>query len=272
MSTRDQFSHLVRSTTIGLLFAVGVCCLLVQTASAALLYSEGFNYTADQALVPNDGWTGGSSLITVGSGNLTFPGLADLGGPNLLSVSNGAAGSTYTLFANQTSGQVYYSFLLNPLELGTGNRYLTALNPGVNPPNGGSDALSVYVYSNNTFGLRTAGASAIHTVAFSLNTTYFIVVSYDFDNTQANMWVNPTGGGAQGAADMTLAGDASVTAIDNIGFKAQSDATGAYLIDTLRVGTTWADVNPAVVPEPSSLMLAAAGIGLLVGMIRRRRS
>jgi hypothetical protein len=249
---------------------VGVCCLFVQSTNAALLFSEGFNYTADATLVPNDGWTGGNANITVGSGNLTFPGLPDLGGPNLLSVSNGAAGTAYALYANQNSGQVYYSFLLNALALGTGNRYLTALNPGANTPNGGSDALSVYVYSNNTFGLRTANISAVHTVPFSLNTTYFIVVSYDFDNTQANMWVNPIPGGAQGAADMTLAGDGSVTDIDNVGFKAQSDATGAYLIDTLRVGTTWADVNP--VPEPSTFALAAAGIGLMFGMIRRRRS
>jgi len=275
MKTRDQISHLVCSTTIRLLFTVGVCCLLIQSANAALLFSEGFNYTADTTLVPNDGWTGGNANITVGSGNLTFPGLPDLGGPNLLSVSNGAAGTAISQFANQTSGQVYYSFLLDTLAVGTGNRYLTSLNPGTSTPNGGSDALSVYIYSNNTFGLRTANIAAVHTVPFSLNTTYFVVVSYDFGTTSANFWLNPTPGGVQGAADMTLAGDGSVTAIDNVGFKAQSDnisgvGQGAYLIDTLRVGTTWADVTP--VPEPSAFFLAAAGVGLMLGMIRRRRS
>jgi len=254
-----------------LLLAVGVSCLMLQSASAALLYSEGFNYTADQTLVPNDGWTGGNANLTIGSGNLTYPLLADLGGANLLSVSNGSAGTAISQFANQTSGQVYYSFLMDVLSFGTGNRYITSMNPGTTTPNGGSDALAVYLYTNNTLGLRTAGAAAIHTVPLSLGDTNFIVVSYDFGSTSAKLWFNPTPGGLEGAPDMTLAGDGSVTAIANIGFKAQSDATGATLIDTLRVGTTWADVTTAI-PEPSSLVLAMAGIGLMMGLIRRRRS
>jgi hypothetical protein len=60
--------------------------------------------------------------------------------------------------------------------------------------------------------------------------------------------------------------------LQEIGFKANSATTaGNWNFDTLRVGDTWADVTPAV-PEPSSILLAGAGVGLMLMMIRRRRS
>jgi MYXO-CTERM domain-containing protein len=67
---------------------------------------------------------------------------------------------------------------------------------------------------------------------------------------------------------VTLSG-ITATAVDNVGFKAQSAAGGPYLVDNLLVGTTWADVTPAGVPEPATFAFAA--LGLLGGFLLRFR-
>ena len=111
------------------LTVIGVGAFMVQTASASLLYSEAFNYSAGN-LVGNGGWSGAASTgLQVVSGNLTYPGLPDQGG-NELEIVNGAAQTAYATFANQTSGQIYYSFLFDPTAVDSANNYFTALNPG----------------------------------------------------------------------------------------------------------------------------------------------
>jgi len=85
----------------------------------------------------------------------------------------------------------------------------------------------------------------------------------------ASLWVDPDsstfGTLTPPTATATLS-SITATAIDNVGFKAQSAAGGPYYVDNLLIGTTWADVTP--VPEPSTLALA--GLGLL-GLISARR-
>ena len=86
--------------------AAGIGCLLFQRAQATLLFSEAFNYnTSGLGANVNPGgstWTGANSGLNIVSGNLTYGGLADQGG-NELQIANGAAGTSYITFANQTS-------------------------------------------------------------------------------------------------------------------------------------------------------------------------
>jgi MYXO-CTERM domain-containing protein len=57
--------------------------------------------------------------------------------------------------------------------------------------------------------------------------------------------------------------------VDDVGFKAQGNTTtGDFTIDDLLVGTTWSDVAPGTVPEPS--VFALGGLGLLA-LLRFRR-
>ncbi|MGD0744914.1 MAG: PEP-CTERM sorting domain-containing protein [Verrucomicrobiota bacterium] len=253
------------------LLVIAATCLTFQSVHATVLFQEGFIYTSGGNLGgkvnpgSGDAWNPGNNGLTIGSGSLTYPGLQNLGG-NDLSVAWATAGSATNGFTTVTSGQIYYSFLLDVTTIPGTNAYLTSLNPGTTTPNGSSDAINAYIYANGKIELRTAGESAVAGPTLSLNTTYLVVLEYDFATTTANLFLNPTAGGSQPAATVSLAGSGTVTSIDNVGFKSQA-TTGDFLVDNLLIGTTWTDVTP--VPEPSALALA--GFGLLGFAARFRR-
>ena len=80
------------------LVAVGVGCLIFQ-AQATVLFSDGFNYTTGTYLGNNGTWgTGKASNLQIGSGNLTYSGLNDLGGNDLVATSGASVSdvSTYS--------------------------------------------------------------------------------------------------------------------------------------------------------------------------------
>ena len=97
MNLKNHLIRLLRCSGIRFVFSAVVSCLLLQTANAALLFSDGFNYTAGTPLHGNDGWTLGGVALTITNANLTYPNLADLAG-NALSVTQGSASSTINNF------------------------------------------------------------------------------------------------------------------------------------------------------------------------------
>jgi hypothetical protein len=263
---------------------VGSAALSLQNAPAQLLFSEGFNYTVGNSLqgLVNPGnstaWTGGNSGLTIGNGDLTYSGLQNIS-VNDLSVAWATSGSSINTFANQTSGTVFYSFFLDVTTAPGGNDYLTSLNPGTTTPGGSSDALAIYDDPSGStgglIGVRTVGGAITHvgsSQAMSLNTTYLIVAEYNFATATASLWLDPTSLGASTppTALVSVTGS-TVAGIDDVGFKTQA-TTGDFLVDNVMIGTTWASVTPVVsAPEPSTLALAGAGLGLF-GLFRFRRS
>ena len=279
MNTLKSFTSIVIKPLV-----VATAFLACESVHATLLFSDGFNYSTGNLgssdVAPNGNpWGGGNSHITVTTGNLSYNNLQDLGGSSLQVAWGTSAGSVFNTYTAQTSGNIYYSFLLNCSVAPSSGTYLTALNPGTGSPNGGTDALQVNVGTDvNGFkiGLRTPGQSAsLASTVLSLNTTYLIVAEYSFTgNGTATLYINPTPGNAQpGSADVTLAGNGTVTSIADLGFKAQSAPTGTFTIDDTRVGTTWDDVVPlASVPEPSAFALAGLGLAGLALRLRRSRA
>ncbi|HXC98509.1 MAG TPA: PEP-CTERM sorting domain-containing protein [Verrucomicrobiae bacterium] len=268
------------------LVASAAACLTVQNARATLLFADGFNY-ATGALNASDvspagtsgnAWSSGSSHITVVSGDLTYSGLQDLGGNSMQDVWGVSAGSVVNTYTAQTSGTIFYSFLLDCTVAPSASTYLTALNPGTGAPNGSSDALQVNVGSaagGYVVGLRTAGASITSdSTVLSLNTTYLVVAEYAFGGVgSASLYLDPVAGGSQPAAAVTLAGNGTVTSLADVGFKAQNTpTTGTFLLDNLLIGTTWGDVTPlSATPEPSTLALAGLGLFMAARFRRSRR-
>ena len=261
---------------VGCLLVGSLSCMLLQNANATLLFSDGFNYsTGGLGSVGTPTWSGGNNGLIVTNANLTYSGLQDLGG-NALLLTNGSGGSSVATYANQTAGQVYYSFLFDPLAVDSGNNYFTALNPSTTAPGGSADAIDAYYYPTGKIEVRgapgsgTAAASAGTGAALTLGTTYLIVEEIDLDAKVANLWIDPTPGAAAPTATASISG-LTATAVDNVGFKT-TGATGAYVIDNLLIGTTWADVTPAAVPEPSTVTMVVSGLVLMFGLARRRRS
>jgi hypothetical protein len=267
------------------LAAVAAGCLALQSARAVVLFNDGFNYAlgglnasdVSPAGASGNAWSSGSSHITVVSGDLTYSGLQDLGGNSIQDVWGVSAGSVVNTYTAQTSGSIFYSFLINCTTAPSASTYLTSLNPGTGAPNGSSDALQVDVSPSGAgfkVGLRTAGASITSaSTVFSLDTTYLVVAEYTFGGTgSASLYLDPIPGGSQPTADVTLAGNSTVTSIADVGFKAQTTpTTGTFLLDNLIIGTTWADVTPIASPEPSTLALAGIGLLVAAGVRRLRR-
>ena len=258
----------------------GAVCLLLPSAHATLLFSDGFNYTAGGNLGgninPGSGlpWSGSSTQITVGNSGLTYPGFQGLGG-NSLVLTPGAATTTTNEYSAVTSGNIYYSFLVDCTTLPTANNFITSLNQGT-APNGGTDAMAIYVGASGAsgwkIGVRTTGGgsgASFASTTLSLNTTYLVVAELSLGATStASLFLDPFPGQAQpGTASATQSTTTAIAGVNDVGFKAQSATTvGNFIIDDISIGTQWSDVT---VPEPS--IAALSGIGLFGLICYRRR-
>ena len=273
------------------LIAVGVTCLLFQNAQAQL-WQESFNYTAGTTLGANAPWAPDTTnRLQITSGNLTYTGLADLGGNQLtytgtgMGVVNAQTDTNAFSAIGITTGNLYISFLIDCTTLNGGNNYLMSLTPGT-APGGGSDPLSIYTGTTGSgwkIGIRHNGVSSGATYAASVlatGTTYFIVAEYSFvagaANDIVNLYVNPVPGdpqpGTPSATQSTGTGPVDAASLNALGFRVgQTTTAGNYIIDNLRIGTSWGDVTP-IVPEPASMALLGFGLlGMAMGYRRMRR-
>lgn len=271
--------------TLLCLSAAGICTGL--TAQASVLFSDGFNYTVNDDLgygSTSPTWTPGSAAsanMSINGTDLTYAGLNDLGGGSLTLNDGASAGSPAyaSLGGAQTSGSIYYSFLVDCTSLPTSNTYLTGLTPSSHLQlNGsGSDALDFYAKNSGSgwvMGVRSTGVSAVYeSTVLSANTTYLAVLEYTFGGA-ASLYLDPTAGGAQpGTASATVTPTSYVPDISAVGFKAQTPTIiGNFEFDNVFVGTTWADVTQvSAVPEPSTLALGGLGLLGLAAARRMRR-
>ncbi|HEX8203061.1 MAG TPA: PEP-CTERM sorting domain-containing protein [Isosphaeraceae bacterium] len=258
-------------------------------ARAAIIAYDGFaNGTPGLDLVGNDGGTGFNSPWLPGGFNASQFANYDIGAGSLASNNLSTSGNRATTASttsiaglrrvlSRTIGPnetFYLSVLLRPEgTVGEGafggffGLYLDSTN---------GDANDLYLGKPgefNQYALETRGGtgrSLSNFTAVSGQTTLLTLKGELRTGTDLlTLWVNrPLGGG-----DPTSF-DAQKADLDLVSFNALVIySTGAFSIDEIRIGQTYADVTPAVaaVPEPSTLLSAASGVTGLLLVARRRR-
>lgn len=236
------------------------------TAQVTLPHYDAINYSGT-VLQTQASWTAMNSGddITISAGSLFYPGLVSSLGNKV--AFDGAGIDAYKSITSQTSGTVYYSYILKVTDIAaltsTTGSYFTGF--GSNPTTFGGTMWLKKNSSNFNIGInaRTTSANTVYsTGTYAINTEIFVVASYKFNSSTGDdvvkIWINPAtadfGSGTEPAYDLTMTNSGG-TDLASVGLiLIRQDATLAtpfIQMDELRIATTWADVTPKDVTAPS---------------------
>jgi hypothetical protein len=257
---------------------LGTCVLSFFVATPASTFAvleayDGFDYSPVGSDLQGNGgsgflgpWTaGGFNASThdnydIAAGSLTFGSLAVEGNSVSTSAQGAIAGLTRNLAtplgADNTTA--YLSVLLQPdgtLNDGAFNGFFgvlfeNAVEPEVFLGKPGGGAINTYVIENR------GGANQYDSgVAATVGQTAFLVVKAEFlpGNDIFTLYLNPTPGAPEPALGLQKS-DADNGVVSGITIY----STGAFTLDELRVGSTWADVTPV-----SASSVPDSGVGLI---------
>jgi hypothetical protein len=224
----------------------------IGASQATVLLEENFNFTG--ALTAN-GWTavsgGGTSVINASTPSLSYTGLASsgIGGAASLTTSGEDDRKTFT---SQT-GDVYASCLINLSAAQATGDYFFMLSSGTT-----GFISRVYAKSSGSgyvLGLSksstTAGAMTYSSTVLNFNSTYLLVIKISKNSVTttddvASLWVNPILGQTETAPLVTNSATNDQSSVDSVVVRQGTAANAPTLkIDSILVGTTWADVTPA---------------------------
>jgi hypothetical protein len=242
---------------------------LINQSNYLLLY-EAFAYANVGGPVSSNApanWTyGGSGAndLSVVSGNLSWPGLAESTGN---SVTNGGVGlGVRRLFPSSVSnGVVYFSALLRINNLGYGAwNGASSLVGALTATDNTSFRLGVMARSNTPsgylIGVQKGGAGATTTFGsteYHPAETVFLVGKYDFSLSpnKVSLWINPAASTfgrsaepASGFISATTGPDGFTIDRFNMRQNTAASVPAAIQWDELRIGSAWAAVTPPLNP------------------------
>ncbi len=262
--------------------AVSVFAFGASALHASVIFSDQFSYTAASTLEGNGAWTGLNSgtAPTISSTSLSVSGLQASAGNKVSFASGNIKEAIAALGSTTSANTVFYSFAFQLSALPTATTYSFALSTGNT-----NYAAPVWLRADTggvgyNIGLSNKSNSTANysSSVTSLNTTVFIVGSYTFvtgtGNDTSSLWINPsssTFGGSAPSASLTAVGGTDQADISQFLLRGAAGSPSG-LFDELRVGTSWADVTPAAIPEPSTYAAILGGVALLGVAARRRRS
>jgi hypothetical protein len=242
---------------------------------ATALMIENFDYVPGQLTTVSGGswvnFSGTANFIQVTAGGLSYSGYPSSGIGNKIDIVNGSAEDAYRQFVTQPVGTTTYAaFMVNvssttgmlPNTSTTGDYFAgflpsnstTLLNGRVSVRVGsvaGTYQLGLRATSSNT-------TSDFSTTDLNPGTTYLVVISYQSvaggSNDVVKMWINPTLGGAEPAANLTQT-TATVTDIIDVSrfFIRQGTNSPLASVDGIRVGNSWSSVTAAAFVPAASM-------------------
>ncbi len=255
---KNQHSQKLRTVALRARLLSVVLLIVLLTAgrgSGQALLDEQFNYTNGTALTAN-GWTAhstGVNPITVTNpATISYTGYpgSGTGGEVTMAASGEDINRTFT---QQTSGTVYFSFIANFTAANLAGDYFFHVGATSMGTTFRGRIWAKRDASNNLFfGISHATSSSSSVVyttgSYALNTTYLIVMKYEFiagtNNDLASIYINPPLNApvpATGWVTCTDLGD-----IANVGTVAlrQGNSTNAptLKLDGIRVSTNWEDI------------------------------
>lgn len=244
-------------SSIAPLFAAA---LVAGPAIATPLVQEDFSAPDSTPLVGQPGWTetplgGSSNPITIVGGQVTLNEIA------------GGQDATLDAGATLAAGQTWYAGFDLSVDAGTSVvNFAHFTDSTVNNSFTSMVRVAGTVPGPGDYGLSIINAGGVTEQKWATNldfdTTYRVVIAYDFDSGTSQMWVDPTNAGSTSVT--ALSADVG-RAIDSFGLRQSSGAASNVTIDNISIAT---DFNSALIPEPGSLaLLSLAGLTLL----RRRR-
>ena len=234
----------------------------------AQLLDENFDYTIGTVLATStsvdatSGWAGhsgaGTNNITVTASSITYPGYLSSGVGNEVSLVATGEDVNKT-FTAQTTGTVYFSFLVNVTSTSTTGDYFFHVGASsIGTAFKGRLFVKKDASDNLAFGIQHTGGTGntnINYTAFSysLNTNYLVVLKYDIVSGTANdiasIYVNPTLNSAIPTSGWITNTDTPADPA-NIGSVALRQGTAgnsvAVKLDGVRVSTVWSDIVGAV--------------------------
>jgi hypothetical protein len=221
--------------------AFAALVLVVSVLSAAVLLNETFTYP-DGNLVGNGGWTAhsaaGSVPVQVVSGQAQLQqGSGSREDVNTPFAQQGAAAKTYASFdltvpTVMTGSTDYFAHMMSS-SASTLYRTRVYVQPGAN---GFRMGLSV----------TSGGATQIWATDLNYGQTYKIVHSYDAATGTAELWVDPVSEASTKLVDVNAL--AAGEALGVYALRQGGGSSGIELVDNIKVGQTFSDVNDNPVP------------------------
>ncbi|MFR9165425.1 MAG: DUF5689 domain-containing protein [Dysgonomonas sp.] len=253
--------------TIKLFLIIALTCFPF-IGNAQLLLTENFEY-ADGDLIGQGDWVQQGSVATfplqVVNNPLTYAGYLDVATGKSVALANSGQ-DAYKVFEEQTSGDTYYSALVNFTEVQSSNaqgEYFIHFGEGGSSFFGGR--VMVKKSADGTkmqFGITRAGTSTLtiwDATEYELNITHLIVVKYSIvageKNDVVSLFVNPETSGVEpspNAVSGTETG-ADISSIKSIGIRQGTGSrTPLGHIGALRVAKSWAELfgsTPVITPK-----------------------
>jgi len=281
----DSRTTIRKSTTLiaSLVALALVFSLLSDVGRAAIVASDGFDYTVGSQLGGNNGGTGWagawSSVASVTVQNASPPLSVN---PAVRLTQNNSNAAYRSLGSSFAGNEVFvgFTFQFNSGSI-TNNDFMglwfdnAATGDHTSVPNIGLKAELGPGGTDYFVRVTGTGGSWSQAVQAQIGQTVEIVgrlwksgASATFNN--YSLWINPDYN-ALGAPDVTATGAGSLSQFGIVGIRTVNlSGSDALFIDDLRLGTTWGDV---VVPEPAALVIwLVLGMGSWLGLrIARRR-